>query len=194
MNLNRAFDQYTAGTTDVPGLGGGRVQAIGWDYGQVGLSSVVDYPIGTLLAGGSAFTATLDWFVQRTYDYQLDSDGNPGIDSGGLLTGTRDVAFVDLDLELYQALGGVPTALVARSASLYNNVEHFSFILPETGEYLLRVIWSGVRYDQDNTLNRQDFSVAWLGASAAPEPGVGGLVLPGLIALGLLRRRLRRDG
>ena len=35
VNLDTAFDQYTAGTQDVPGLGGGNVQTIGWDYATI---------------------------------------------------------------------------------------------------------------------------------------------------------------
>jgi hypothetical protein len=66
-------------------------------------------------------------------------------------------------------------SLIAQSATLYNNTEHLAFSLPQSGDYRLRVQWSGERYDRDSTNTLQTYGLAWNATSAAlgviPEPG-----------------------
>ena len=159
LDLDRAFDQYTAGTADLPGLaaGGADVAAIGWDYGQVvnGLSS--DYYIADELIGQTAMNVTLSWFMQRTY---FDTDMNSFF----------DVAFDDLNVEVWQTVGHTPTTLVAESATLYNTTEHLSFHLPADGYYMVRVVWAGEHFDVLGVADEDLYGLAW-SATAMPLPG-----------------------
>lgn len=186
MNLDRAFDQYTAGTTNVSGFGSGNlgfVQAIGWDLGRVSDTlSNNDYYFGDSLLGGSSFTATLNWMANRQYVSTA---------SGGTIT-ANNLGLTDLNLQLWTVINGVPASIVAQSASLYNNTEHFSFLLPSTGNYMLRVVWAGERFDLAGNRS-EDYGVAWSAVSApvvVPEPGT--ICLLGLgVACVILRIRPR---
>lgn len=186
MNLARAFDQFTAGTTDVAGLGGSSdVRGSGWDFGLLNEGLFNDYLIGDILRGGTTFNATLNWFVQRDY---IGTAPGGGIDA-------RDRSFTDLGLELWSFAGGSALSLVASSDAAYLNTEHFSVLLPSDGQYLLRVRWNGELYDlSGNPNSSQTYGLSWSGvgaggAAVVPEPGTGALVLVG--AAFLLRRRRR---
>ncbi|MCC6510082.1 MAG: S8 family serine peptidase, partial [Pirellulaceae bacterium] len=126
MNLNRAFDQYlTAGTRDVLGLANGNlgtVSAIGWDLGNVLLGGNNLYTIGGLLEGGSLFNVSLNWFRNRTYN----------------LSTATDVGQADLTLEVTDLLSNT---VISRSSSLFNTAEHLSFLLPNTSQYGVRVLY-----------------------------------------------------
>jgi len=182
MNLNRAFDQYTAGTTDVPGLSGGPVSPIGWDYGHVSLGAPNDYPIDTPLSAGSLFTATLDWFAIDNLDA---SNADYNVTYG---------KFDNLDLQVWTDLNGAPGTLIAQSDSLYNSTEHLNFTLPADGMYLLQVLWNGSIYnllplgDPNNTAS-DDFALAW-STTTVPEPASGVIVC--LAFTTLFSRRSRR--
>ncbi len=189
MDLDRTFDQYLpeflgglAGTTDLVGMGGGTVAAIGWDFGEVGENSPTDYLIGEALEGGTNLTVTLDWFRDRT------------LVSSNLVT---DDSFDNLDLEVWLAQNGLPNQLVAESASIYNNVEHLYFELPEDGAYLIRVDWAGEVFDLVDDPNVEQYGLAWFGTAldaplpeVIPEPPTLALLLIGAAAL-LLRLRRR---
>jgi hypothetical protein len=184
MNLDRAFDQYFAGTRDVPGLGGGVVEHVGWDFGaasQLNAGGYTDYFIDPVLRGGSTFTATLSWFVDRLALLGLDANLD-------LVTlAVADASFDDLDLELWLAQGGMPSALVAASLSFFNNVEHFSFQLPQDGQYVLRVRWFGENYDLFDDANAELYGLAWAGVPV-PAPPSFWLAAAGLASLGVYRR------
>ena len=182
MDLNQAFTQYTAGTNDVPGLGGGVVQPIGWDYGNVSLGSPNDYPIDLPLSGGSIFTATLDWFA---------------IDSLDASNSDYDVTygkFDTLDLQVWTDVDGQPGTLIAQSDSLYNSTQHLYFPLPADGMYLIQVVWGRAIYnllpagDPNNTTS-DDYGLAWSDV-AIPEPTSGALIC--LAVTSCLGRRSRR--
>jgi hypothetical protein len=181
MNLNRAFDQLTAGTTDVPGLGGGPVQTIGWDYGRVHFDGVSDYPITSQLLAGSTLSVTLDWFVSRTIDLSTNA--------------TQENIFNDLDLQVWKAVGGVATTLVASSNSQYNNVEHLYFQLSTDDFYLLRVVFTGNNWNfsGEPTSNLdEDFGLAWDDIPVVPEPSSLVLLLTGAGTFLLVHRRRKR--
>ncbi len=178
MDLDRAFDQYTAGTTDVPGLAGGSVQAVGWDFGQVAAGAPNDYAIARRLTAGDRLTVTLDWFVNRFLDEQMLSVG--------------DVQFADLDLEIWRGPGGTAAVLVAASESAYNNVEHLSFAVPADGFYVLRVLWYGEVYDlPGDTPDAEHYGLAW---SVQPVPEPATLWLLGLGAAWAMGWAVRRGG
>jgi hypothetical protein len=175
LNLDRAFDQFLGGTTDVAGTAAGfvgTVQEIGWDFGQVVDGATNDYLLAQPLVGGTTFTATLDWFRHR------DTFG---------VTSFIDISFDNLNLELWSAAGGTPLALVAESRSQYNNAEHFSFAIPTTGEYLLRVRLAGEIFDTLAHANSDYYGLAWSGVTV-PEPASLAIAIP-LLAILLLRRR-----
>ncbi len=149
MNLTTAYDQLLSGTTDVPGLGGGTIDVIGWDYGQVSQSASTDYFIGAPLEGGSEFTATLTWFVDRSINLSTNAS-------------TED-SFDDLNLEVWEVVDGNPTTKVAESISDYNTVEHLSFTVPATGEYMIRTVWDEEHWDFVSDANTEQYGLAWSG-------------------------------
>ena len=180
MDLNRGFDQLLSGTTDVaeppPGLPR-LVNPTGWDFGQVGEIAPSDYLIYGPLQVGSNFTATLTWFRDR-------------IPTGP--ASFNDVSFDNLDLELWSDVAGVPTTLVSTSKSLYNETEHFSFAIPATGQYTLRVLWTGEWFDTAGDLNIEQYGLAWAGTTASvPEPATI-MLLFAVIPLAAGRRFARR--
>jgi hypothetical protein len=173
VDMNKAFDQYTAGTTNVPGLGGGAVLPIGWDYGTVAEGSPDDYLIGPSLLGGTTFTATLDWLEDAT------------VSAGGIHS-TAYHSFDNLDLQVWETSSGSLLREVAESSSTYNNVEHLNFALPDTANYMIRVLWDGKVYDVSGDPHNSDFGLAW-NATAIPEPGAFAMVFACIPVL--MRRR-----
>lgn len=182
LNLTTAFNVYTTGTTDVSGTGGGSIKKTGWDFGTVTASAPNDYFFTDALLGGSAFTATLNWFVHREFT-SINADGTMV---------APDLKFSNLDLELYTVTGGVFTTLVAKSDAAFINTEHFSIFLPSTGMYGLRVNYLGSRYDLSNDGSMESYGLSWIGTAApVPEP-TSILALAGGLALAFRRRRARR--
>jgi len=182
LDLNQAFDQYTTGTTDIPGPmpNGASVKEIGWDFGEIVQDGVNEYFFEESLLAGTEFTATLNWFVDRTWEQTLDG--------GGVIS--TDNSFTNLSLELWLLdEDGVIDELVALSDAEYINTEHFSFTLEESGEYALAVRWMGERYDfVDNDF--QTYGLAW-SATAVPEP-TGVILITSCLAGFLLFGRRRR--
>lgn len=176
LNIGAAYDQYLSGTTDITGTGGGNVRSTGWDYGEVSQNSPNDYLITQALQGGTTFTATLTWFVDRVYTSASANSIN-----------WSDNSFDNLDLQIWLADDGVATTLIAQSISLYNNTEHLSFTLPSDGDYLIRVLWTGELYDRLADANSELYALAWSGTAMIPEPAaLSCLLLP---TLPLRRRR-----
>lgn len=175
MNLDRAFEQLLYGTKDVAGtLQGnlGFVDRRGWDFGLVAQGTDNDYLIVPILPAGSKFNATLDWFRDRS------TQGT---------TSFFDDSFDNLDLQLWEAIGGVATNLIAESKSLYNNSEHFSFNLPKTAQYLLRVRWTSERFDLVGDVNSEHYGLAWF--AIVPEPGSALLAGSAVFAMLITMRR-----
>ena len=175
MDLDRAFDQLLGGTTDVGGTTQGfqgNVTATGWDFGQVAEGIDNDYLINGILHAGVEFTATLDWFRDR-------QTFGP--------TGYLDTSYDNLDLQLWEVIGGTATKLISESRSLYNNTEHFSFLLPQTAQYLLRVHWQSELFDLANDANNEQYGLAW--SAGVPEPSTV-VLLAAVVPWAFLRQRL----
>ncbi len=176
LNLHSAYSQYTAGTTDVSGLTGGTVHTLGWDYGSVNAGTSNDYSIDQALPAGTQFTLTLDWFA---HDATTITDTSQS---------ATYVAFDNLDLQVYEDVNGTLT-LVAQSISKYNSAEHLYFNVPDTGNYVFRVLdagynWNGIGGSTPDT--KTDYGIAW-DAAVAPEPGSCALL--GCASVFLMRRR-----
>ncbi|MGA2616289.1 MAG: S8 family serine peptidase [Thermoguttaceae bacterium] len=165
LNLDRAFNQYLLGTQDVPGLGGGNVAPIGWDYG--GLMSIGahnDYVIGAFCKAGTVIDATLTWFRDLGLPVFTDN-ANPDLQT----LVTTDNGFANLDLELWNSTF---TTLYAESISQYNNTQELHFTLPSfDGQYGLRVTYFGQAFGDPGEV---DYGLAWAGT--VPEPGTGALL------------------
>ncbi len=182
LDLDTTFDVQLSGQTDVAGTSTGvqgSVDALGWDYGNAVLLTDNDYLLPVLEAGTS-FTATLSWMRNR---------------SGSTVATAADVAQADLNLSLW-LLDDFDsfTTLVARSASLYNTVEHFYLPLTTTGRYGLRVEYPINSFDLSpgatwgNVANPQAYGLAWNSVAPVPEPATWLLAAAGLSGL-LLRRK-----
>lgn len=153
MNLDAAFDQYTAGTANVAGSGGGDVAAIGWDYGIATDQAANDYFITKPLIGGTKFDVTLTWFVDAFYSsISLASYGHYN--------------FIDLNLQVWSVVDGMADSLVAESVSVHNNTEHLSFAVPHFGEYMVRVLWQDEIFDLLDAANEAVYGLAWRGLAA----------------------------
>ncbi len=145
INLDRAYDQYLSGTTDVDGQTSGHLGSIeteGWDFGQVSAGTANDYYISTPLKAGTDFSATLTWFRNRT------SFGSTAYDNGQS----------DLDLIIFDATGGVFSGEISRSISDYNVVEHLYFAVPNTGYYGIRIDFDGVLFGSQTS---EEYGLAW---------------------------------
>jgi subtilase family protein len=176
LNLDRAFDQFLNGTTDVAGTvhgSLGAVKPVGWDFGEVAQGATNDYLINGTIVEGTTLTATLSWFRDR---------------STLGLTEYQDESFDNLDLELWSALAGGPVSLISESFSRYNNTEHFEFKVPTTGQYMLRVRWKEELFDVLGDVNAEHYGLAW-STFAVPEPTTLTLMCIILAACGLARRR-----
>ena len=180
LDLSTAYTQYTAGTHDVAGLGGGAVSPVGWDYGLVAAGSTNAYFLSMPTPTGGKFDVTLDWFT----DGSLDT--NAFTVSYG--------SFFNLDLEVWLANGGTPVEEIAASSSAYNNVELLSFNAPTNGSYVIRVVNNGSVYNfGGNTTNALTYGLAWSAASV-PEPTSLVLVATAILGAAAFTRRRGRRG
>jgi hypothetical protein len=175
LNLTQAYSQLLGGTTDVAGVGQGllgTVDPTGWDFGLVREGTENDYLLDGVLQAGALVNATLSWFRDRA------TVGT---------TNFSDSSYDNLDLQLWEASGGAAVNLIAESTSLYNNNEHFSFMLPKSGEYLLRVHWATEIFDLVGDANSEHYGLAW--AAEVPEPGTMVLLALAIPSLLMARRR-----
>ncbi|MGB0766765.1 MAG: PEP-CTERM sorting domain-containing protein [Phycisphaeraceae bacterium] len=170
MNLDKTFDQYLTGQTDILGTAGGvSAEDRGWDYATVGsVGQSTDIVLTSVFEGGTEFTATLAWFRDRETNASTSS--------------TTDLAYADLDLQIWDATF---TTLIAESISDYNPVEHLHFTLDSDTALGLRVNFDEMRFGTENDVV---YGLAWNG-TLIPEPS--SLIL--LCFGGLLAVRRRRD-
>jgi hypothetical protein len=185
LNLQTAYEQFLTGTTDIAGIASGSlglVNDIGWDFGQVVSGTTNDYYFNSSLDGGSTLTATLTWFRDR----QINANNT-----------VFDDSYDNLDLELWSVIDGTPASLISESRSLYNESEHFSFALPDTGDYALRVRWLNEVFDRVADANQESYGLAWwagpgLETMAVPEPASAVLLATTAMVLGISWRVFRR--
>jgi hypothetical protein len=172
LDLDKSAVIYVGGTTDVPGTGGGAIQSFGWDSGAVTLGAHNDY-FFDLASSDGELAVSLNWFVNESFD---SATGLPDYGS-----------FANLDLGVWTVVNGEFTQEIASSQSLYNNTEFLRFTLAGSQTYGLRVSFSGVVYDLTNSLQSENYGLAWAFV-AVPESANWG-VAAGLLMLVILWRR-----
>ena len=169
LNLNKAYDQYASGTQDVAGTGGGTVDKLGWDYGEVGLNQHNDYTINLTLQATAKLDVTLSWFRDLASPVLTDND-----DATLQTLTTEDLGFANLYLEIWDSTF---THLYAESMTDYNTVQELSFTLPEDGNYAIRVLYAKDLYGD---LATEDYGLAWYVEAVDPVPEPGAFALLGL--------------
>ena len=187
MDLATTFGLQVGGQTDVVGTGTGSLGAVartGWDYGSAVLGTSNDYVIADVLTGSTTLTASVNWLRNRYFDYAT--------------TDYADVAQANLNLSIWElGASNAFSTLIARSESLYNTVEHLSFLLPRSGRYGLRVEYPANTFDNTagdvwgSPTYPQDYAVSW---SAVPEPSLTAAGLAAVAIGSAIRRRQRRWG
>ena len=170
MDLETSVEIYVFGTTDVPGLGGGGIATLGWDYGQVTADGAVDYRFDLSFSGDSQLTVSLNWFVQTGLDGDLPTYGS----------------FADLNLSVWRLSGSVFESLVASSETRYGNSEFLRVVL-SGGDYGLRVTHEGMLYDFTGAAAAETFGLAW-SVTAVPEPAAVAILI-GLLLAGIVAKR-----
>jgi T5SS/PEP-CTERM-associated repeat protein len=164
MNLDQTFNQYAnlAGNTitqliNPPGTGPHAVLPTGWARETINrpnsaVESSIDFLIGGVLAKNTELNTTLTWFVNGA-----EGTSNPAV-----------LGFHNLDLEVWLTdASGQPQTRIAVSTADHNNVEHLSFLVPESGQYLIRVLRptdanGGTYYSFSGDTTDDDFGVAWM--------------------------------
>ena len=140
----------------------GHRESTGWDFGQVDQGTTNDYLITTPLQAGNIFTATLTWFRDRQHGRHHELHRRKLTTTWIWNCGARSAA--------------LPTKLISASNSLYNNTEHFTFAIPATGQYMLRVRWTEEMFDIVGDLNIEQYGLAW-STTSVPEPAAFLLLL-----------------
>ena len=112
----------------------------------------MDFLISSPLSKNTELNTTLAWYVNAAVTV------NSGI----------PVSFHNLNLEVWLTDGaGTPTTLVGVSTADHNNVEHLSFLAPQDGQYLVRVVRpsdanGGTYYSFDGDSTSDVFGLAWM--------------------------------
>ena len=145
LNASRAFQQFNGGQWK-PGM----VPSIGWDYGTIDQSRVVDYAISPALKANSYISLTLAW--DRRVDLQ-DRNLNGKFD---LKETFVDRGLNNLDLYLMPAAEQDTRRSIASSVSNVDSVEHIFHKIPRSGQYKIRVVFRS----QINEPT-QAFALAW---------------------------------
>ena len=181
MDLAATFGLQVGGQIDVVGTGTGSLGTVartGWDYGSAVIGSRNDYVIADALTGSTTLTASVDWLRNRYFDYAT--------------TTYADVAQANLNLSVWQLdATNAFTTLIARSESLYNTVEHLSFLLPQSGRYGLRIEYPANTFDNTaggvwgSPTYPQDYAVSW---SAVPEPSLAATSLAAVAIAAVIGR------
>jgi autotransporter-associated beta strand protein len=148
MDMGRSGDAYFFGTRDVSGTGGGAIVDWGWDFGTVGLGAGNDYAFGGAFGQEVELTVSLNWFAGRTFDMDTNLGSN--------------LSFADLNLEVWEVTGGVFTALVASSSTIYNNSEYLRLDLVGDKTYGLRVLFEDMVFDQTAGVTSESYGLTWV--------------------------------
>ncbi len=155
LNAYRAYEQFISGQWHPDGA----VPVMGWDYRSVANSRVAprfrDYVIQDPLQGGSYFSATLTWARRVILN---DENENDLYDLGETFT---DEGLNNLDLYLMPVDADSTSESIWESVSEVDSVEHIFHLIPETGQYKIRVV-----YRDNVNEDEQPYALAWWGVPA----------------------------
>jgi len=180
MNLNEAFTQYTtsAAVTTSAGISfsgfNTPVQNTGWGYGTAIKGGANNYALTNYLFAGQKMAVTLDWMRSLLWN-NATSD-------------YTDIAQAELDLMVFQVLGGGSDQLVAESISPVSTTQELCFIVPNSGSYMIEVGYSKNLFDFSGSYASQDYGIAW-SVTEVPEPDSILLLGTGLLLLFLHSKR-----
>jgi hypothetical protein len=174
LDLEAAADVYFFGTRDVDFADGNTILEGGWDAGTVNLSQQVDYVFGQPFSEEMTLTVALNWFSVREFD-ELNGSGS-------------DLAFSNLDLQVWLLAGGVFDVMVGESMTTYNNSEFLRLDGLAAGQYGLRVVFKDMVFDTTSLVDQEFYGLAWQ-AVAIPEPRFAMLLSFGITFLLTKRRR-----
>ncbi|MEM1166695.1 MAG: S8/S53 family peptidase [Planctomycetota bacterium] len=159
LDAAAAYTQLTGDTADLAGTSGGEIGSIGWDFASVAQGAPTDFVFSDRLEAGSNLTVTLTWFADAQWDV-FDNYSDTSVNAG-----SHD----NLDLQVWTADdAGNAETLIAESINGYDAVEHLSFDIAQTDDYLLRVVWQNELFDTLGDANTEDFAIAWNGQFATP--------------------------
>ncbi|MGL4512998.1 MAG: hypothetical protein ACRCT8_07880 [Lacipirellulaceae bacterium] len=159
MNVQRAVEQYRAGST-----GTGNVGDAGWDFRRSGgVGDRFEYAIGTAVQQYGYIAATVVW------DRVVTKTGSTmRFDQGDQFFPYADVTDVISNLDLYvlPANSNDIVDAVASSTTTEDNVEHIFFKAQAGGQYKIVVLHNGAPFASSDGLALgldapTDFAVAW---------------------------------
>ena len=175
LNLVAAADVFYFGTTGIAGDTGGTIADAGWDMATIDLGGTVEWVFANAFTQEMSITVALNWFSVRSFD--------------GLTDSASDVAFSNLDLELWSVdEGGSFLSRLGASLSDYNNTEFLRIDSLAAGRYGFRVRFDEMIFDTTNTIDSETLGLAW-NAVAVPEPGTWLLGALAASILGIRRKR-----
>jgi len=165
LNAFRAYQQFSAGAYSSGLAQVGQIPALGWAYDAIASESssadtevariVKDYVFEQPLVGGSYLSATLAW--ERLVELN-DRDGDGLYDDGESFS---DRGLNNLDLYLLPADSDNLADSIWSSVSEVDSVEHIFHLIPQTGQYKLRVVY----HQRVNDDAPQQFALAWWGVT-----------------------------
>lgn len=162
LNLSKSYTNQVLGEKGVSSNNQGNqgvVQAIGWDYGASLLAGTNSYMLSGLFNSNSTFTGTLSWLRQVSMNTNSAS------------ANATDIAEANLNLKIWNMNPDGSTGdLVGSSESVYNLTEHLYFQLPNTGYYIVGVVYDSNNFDNTGNwgsgTNSQYYGIAWSGDSS----------------------------
>jgi hypothetical protein len=169
LNLLNAADIYLGQTRDA---NGGAVGLNGWALTTVNLGQAVEFVIDRTFNDQTSITVALNWFAVRDFN-----DADLG----------QDIAFNNLDLEVWKLDSNENfIERVGSSQTTYNNTEFLRLNNLSSGQYAMRVLFTGQVYDTTGLNSTETFALAW---TSIPEPNGFILITCGSVFMLCYRRR-----
>jgi hypothetical protein len=167
--LLNAADIYLGQTRDA---NGGAVGLNGWALTTVNLGQAVEFVIDRTFNDQTSITVALNWFAVRDFN-----DADLG----------QDIAFNNLDLEVWKLDSNENfIERVGSSQTTYNNTEFLRLNNLSSGQYAMRVLFTGQVYDTTGLNSTETFALAW---TSIPEPNGFILIAFGSVLMLCYRKR-----